>query len=85
MAKDYHLIKRMIISFEATFKFGIVLIPVLAIIWIKNDNKLFSIFFSLFLLVYFLIMFFTFRFVIDIEQNESKLTTCMSFAIFGDE
>ncbi len=82
MAKDYHLIKRMIISFEATFKFGIVLIPVLAIIWIKNDNNLFSIFFSLFLLVYFLIMFFTFRFVIDIEQNESKLIVTESSYFF---
>jgi hypothetical protein len=82
MAKDYHLIKRMIISFEAAFKFGFVLIAFLALIWIKNDNNLISIFFSFLLLVFYLFKFFTFRFVIDIEQNENKLIVTESSYFF---
>jgi hypothetical protein len=82
MTKDSYLIKRIIISFEATFKFGIVLIPILAIIWIKSDNYLISIYFSLFLLVYFLFKFFIFRFVIDMELNENKLIVTESSYFF---
>ncbi|MCC7521190.1 MAG: hypothetical protein IT220_06110 [Flavobacteriaceae bacterium] len=82
MAKDYHLIKKMIISFEAALKFGILLIAFLALIWIKNDNNLISIFFSFLLLVFYLFKFFTFRFVIDIELNENKLIVTESSYFF---